>query len=90
MKPDTVEKARILAQELADHVERLECLPPREAAAGLRKTLVQRCLLLRSLMATHYRAKSFPKLMKTLQKEQRTLALTRVFRETGSFRRTLH
>jgi hypothetical protein len=68
-----------LADELVEAVENLETLPSREAAANLRRTLVERCAFHRKLMKDHPPARS--EILERLQREQTLLALTREFRE---------
>lgn len=72
-----------LQDELAEWVEQFEELPPREAVAGLRKTLFERCLLLRSLLPAAERHEMRSQVLNLLKRDQRILASAREYRETG-------
>jgi len=78
-----------LAGELREHIENMDTLPPREAAAGIRKTVLARCMLLRSLMPDCGRRTLRAQVVEALKNEQLMLALARRIR-TGRASSTLH
>jgi hypothetical protein len=73
---DTVVASR-LASDLSAAMDDLDILPPREAAANLRKTLLERCKFYRRLITDYSAAGAHDR----LKREQMLLVLTRQFRE---------
>ncbi len=71
---ETMVAAR-LAQQLTEAIEDLDILPPREAAANLRRALLGRCVFCRSLLKDH--PDSFGDVIDRLKREQMLLVLTR-------------
>ncbi len=69
-------------------IEQFDTLPPREAVAGLRKTLLERCLLLRSLLPAAERYEMRSEVLSLLKREQRFLADAREYRKASPS--TLH
>jgi hypothetical protein len=67
-----------LADDLSEAMDDLDILPPREAAANLRRTLVERCAFYRKLINDHPDSRF--EVVDRLKREQMLLAFTREFR----------
>jgi hypothetical protein len=67
-----------LADDLSEAMDDLDILPPREAAANLRRALVERCVFSRKLIKDH--PDSRKELVDRLKRDQMLLAFTREFR----------
>ncbi len=57
-----------LAEELRECIENMDTLPPQEAAAGIRKTVLARCMLLRSLLPDSVQRNLRAQLIEALKK----------------------
>jgi hypothetical protein len=68
-----------LADDLSEAMDGLDILPPHEAAANLRRTLLERCTFCRKLIRDH--PDSRREVVDRLKREQLLLAFTREFRE---------
>jgi hypothetical protein len=74
---ETMVAAR-LADDLAEAMDDLDILPPRQAAANLRRTLLERCRFYRKLIRDH--PDSCKEVVDRLKREQMLLVFTRDFR----------
>ena len=84
---ETMVAAR-LAQQLTEAIEDLDILPPKEAAANLRRALLGRCIFCRSLLKEY--PASYRDVIDRLKREQMLLVLTRRYRVAPESSPLLH
>lgn len=72
-----------LANEFRDILGRADALSPQELADQLRKNILERCTVLRSLAAANIDGQSRAQVIECLKSEQRILIMARDFRRSG-------